>query len=168
MTPTGAEATVKAEVKMKDSEDPPTGISKKLWSMLEEQKSSIRNLISENQEVQSSLLNYHEELTGWRSQHLQLQDRLYGLMEQNMTALESLEQEDIKVSDRLVEGKEVQQDLQTTLESLDAASTRKEMVSLVDEADEQNIQAEDWNKRCREHFPDTNVVDKSVKVCCLL
>nr|XP_053650407.1 uncharacterized protein LOC128700943 isoform X1 [Cherax quadricarinatus]XP_053650408.1 uncharacterized protein LOC128700943 isoform X2 [Cherax quadricarinatus] len=140
------------------------GISKKLRSMVQEHKNSINNLISECEEVLSQLGKYQGQVRDWKTQHHQLQDRLYDLVEQNKAVIELLEQQDTSVLNMTTEGETGKKQLQTMLECLNTVNTVKEVVTTIEEVDQYNMEAEDWIQKCQELFPDVNTVCTSVKV----
>nr|XP_053644880.1 tripartite motif-containing protein 59-like [Cherax quadricarinatus] len=143
-------------VSTKRGQDRTRGISKKLRSWVQEHKSSISNLISECEEALSQLGKYQGQVRDWKTQHHQLQDRLYDLLEQNKAAIELLEQEDTSVLTMTTEGEAEKKQLQTMLETLNTVT--------IDEADQYNVEVEDWIQKCQELFPDVNTVYTSVKV----
>nr|XP_053628629.1 tripartite motif-containing protein 59-like [Cherax quadricarinatus] len=157
LTPAGA-------VLAKCGQDRKRGFSEKLQSMVQEEKSSINNLISECEEMLSQLGKYQGLVRDWNTLHHQLQDRLYDLMEKNMAAIELLEQEDISVVNMTTEGEDGKKQLQTMLECLDTVTTAQEVFAVIDEADQSNMEAEDWIQKCQELFPDVNTISTSVKV----
>ncbi|KAK8719341.1 hypothetical protein OTU49_014098, partial [Cherax quadricarinatus] len=148
----------------KSGQDHTRGIGKKLQSMVQEQKSSISNLISECEEVLSQLGKYQGQVRDWKTQHHQLQDKLYDLVEQNKAAIELLEQEDTSVVTMSTEGEAGKKQLQTMLECLDAVTTIQEVDTTCDEADQYSVQAEDWIRKCQELFPNFSIAGTSVKL----
>ncbi|KAK8746222.1 hypothetical protein OTU49_017308 [Cherax quadricarinatus] len=148
----------------KACQDLPRGISKKLQSVMKDQKSSISSLITGCEEVLSQLGMYQGQLREWKSRHHQFQDRLDSLVEQNKAAIELLEKEDAIVMDMAAEGEKGKQQLQAMLGCLDAANTATEVVMTIDKADQWNTTLEDWLKKCHELFPDANAVHTSIKV----
>ncbi|XP_069180535.1 uncharacterized protein [Procambarus clarkii] len=140
------------------------GISKKLRSLVEEQKSSISSLITSCEEVLSQLGEYQGQLGDWKTQHLQLQDRLYALVEQNKSAMKLLELEGTSVVDMTTQGEEGKTQLQAMLGSLDTVNTAQEVFMTINEVDQCNMEVEDWLQKCQELFPDVNTVHTSVKV----
>ncbi|XP_053636908.1 uncharacterized protein [Cherax quadricarinatus] len=151
-------------VSVKPGQDRTRGISKKLRSVVQEHKSSISNLISECEEVLSQLGKYQGQVRGWKTQHHQLQDKLFDLVKQNKAALKLLEQEDTSVVNMTTEGEAGKKQLQIMLECLDTVNTAQEVVTTINEADQYNVEAEDWIQKCQELFPDINTVCTSVKV----
>ncbi|XP_069180685.1 uncharacterized protein [Procambarus clarkii] len=151
-------------VPTKPNKAPTRGISKKLRSLVEEQKSSISSLITSCEEVLSQLGEYRGQLGDWKTQHLQLQDRLYALVEQNKSAMKLLELEDTSVVDMTTQGEEGKTQLQAMLGSLDTVNTAQEVDTTIDTADECSMKVEDWLQKCQELFPDVNTVHTSVKV----
>ncbi|KAK8719593.1 hypothetical protein OTU49_013928, partial [Cherax quadricarinatus] len=151
-------------VSTKCGQDRTRGISKKLRSLVQEHKSSISNLISECEEALSQLSKYQGQVRDWKIQHHQLQDRLYDLLEQNKAAIELLEQEDTSVLTMTTEGEAGKKQLQTMLENLNTVNTAQEVVTTIDEADQYNVEVEDWIQKCQELFPDVNTVYTSIKV----
>ncbi|XP_069180667.1 tripartite motif-containing protein 59-like [Procambarus clarkii] len=151
-------------VPAKPNKAPTRGISKKLRSLVEEQKSSISSLITSCEEVLSQLGEYRGQLGDWKTQHLQLQDRLYALVEQNKSAMKLLELEDTSVVDMTTQGEEGKTQLQAMLGSLDTVNTAQEVDTTIDTADECSMKVEDWLQKCQELFPDVNTVHTSVKV----
>ncbi|XP_069939521.1 uncharacterized protein [Cherax quadricarinatus] len=151
-------------VSAKPGQDHTRGISKKLQSMVQEHKNSINNLISECEEVLSQLDKYQGKVRDWKTQHHQLQERLYDLMEKNMAAIELLEQEDTSVANMTTEGEAGKKQLQTMLECLDTVNTAQEVVTTIDEGDQYNVEVEVWIQKCQELFPNVNTVSTSVKV----
>ncbi|KAK8749798.1 hypothetical protein OTU49_015546, partial [Cherax quadricarinatus] len=81
-----------------------------------------------------------------------------------MAAIELLEQEDISVVNMTTEGEDGKKQLQTMLECLDTVTTAQEVFAVIDEADQSNMEAEDWIQKCQELFPDVNTISTSVKV----
>nr|XP_053650558.1 tripartite motif-containing protein 59-like [Cherax quadricarinatus] len=142
------------------------GFSRKLLSVVREQMSSVNNHISKYEEVLSQLGKYQQQVRDWKTQHHQLQDRLYDLMEQNMAAIELLEQEDTSVVNMTTEGEEGKKQLETILECLTIVNSAQEVVPTIVEADQYNVEAEDWIQKCQALFPDVNTVYTSVKVRC--
>ncbi|XP_069193072.1 uncharacterized protein [Procambarus clarkii] len=140
------------------------GISKKLRSLVEEQKSSISSLITSCEEVLSQLVEYRDQLGDWKTHHLQLQDRLYGLVEKNKAAMKLVEQEDTCVVDMTTQGEKGKSQLEAMLGSLDTVKTAQEAVTTIDTADQCHVEVEDWLQKCQELFPDVNTVHTSVKV----
>ncbi|XP_069180681.1 tripartite motif-containing protein 59-like isoform X2 [Procambarus clarkii] len=151
-------------VPTKPNKAPTRGISKKLRSLVEEQKSSISSLITSCEEVLSQLGEYQGQLGDWQTQHLQLQDRLYALVEQNKSAMKLLELEDTSVVDMTTQGEEGKTQLQAMLGSLDTVNTAQEVFMTINEVDQCNMEVEDWLQKCQELFPDVNTVHTSVKV----
>ncbi|XP_069176890.1 uncharacterized protein [Procambarus clarkii] len=143
---------------------PARGISKKLHSMVEEQKSSISSLITSCEEVLSQLREYRGQLGDWKTCHLQLQDRLYALVEQNKSAMKLLELEDTSVVDMTTQGEEGKTQLQAMLGSLDTGNTAQEVFMTINEVDQCNMEVENWLQKCQELFPDVKTVHTSVKV----
>ncbi|XP_069180692.1 uncharacterized protein [Procambarus clarkii] len=160
----GMEVVPVTTVPTKPNKAPTRGISKKLRSLVEEQKSSISSLITSCEEVLSQLGEYRGQLGDWKTQHLQLQDRLYALVEQNKSAMKLLELEDTSVVDMTTQGEEGKTQLQAMLGSLDTVNTAQEVGTTIDTADECSIKVEDWVQKCQELFPDVNTVHTSVKV----
>ncbi|XP_069180701.1 uncharacterized protein [Procambarus clarkii] len=160
----GMEVVPVTTVPTKPNKAPTRGISKKLRSMVEEQKSSISSLITSCEEVLSQLGEYRGQLGDWKTQHLQLQDRLYALVEQNKSAMKLLELEDTSVVDMTTQGEEGKTQLQAMLGSLDTVNTAQEVDTTIDTADECSMKVEDWLQKCQELFPDVNTVHTSVKV----
>nr|XP_053644925.1 tripartite motif-containing protein 59-like [Cherax quadricarinatus] len=148
----------------KCGQDRTRGISKKLQSLVQEHKSSISNLISECEEELSQLSKYQGQVRDWKTQHHQLQDRLYDLLEQNKAAIELLEQEDTSVLTMTTEGESGKKQLQIMLENLNTVNTAQEVFTTTVEADHYNVEVEDWIQKCQELFPDVNTVYTSVKV----
>ncbi|XP_069192999.1 tripartite motif-containing protein 59-like [Procambarus clarkii] len=109
---------------------------KKFRSMLQEQKSSISSLIKSCEEVLSQLGEYRGQLGDWKTHHLQLQDKLYALVEQNKSAIKLLELEDTSVVDMTTHGEEGKTRLQAMLGSLDTVNTLQEVGTTIDTADE--------------------------------
>ncbi|XP_069180673.1 tripartite motif-containing protein 59-like [Procambarus clarkii] len=160
----GMEVVPVTTVPTKPNKAPTRGISKKLRSLVEEQKSSISSLITSCKEVLSQLGEYRGQLGDWKTQHLQLQDRLYALVEQNKSAMKLLELEDTSVVDMTTQGEEGKTQLQAMLGSLDTVITAQEVGTTIDTADECSMKVEDWLQKCQELFPDVNTVHTSVKV----
>ncbi|XP_069180684.1 uncharacterized protein [Procambarus clarkii] len=160
----GMEVVPVTTVPTKPNKAPTRGISKKLRSLVEEQKSSISSLITSCEEVLSQLGEYRGQLGDWKTQHLQLQDRLYALVEQNKSAMKLLELEDTSVVDMTTQGEEGKTQLQAMLGSLDTVNTAQEVDTTIDTADECSMKVEDWLQKCQELFPDVNTVHTSVKV----
>ncbi|XP_069180901.1 uncharacterized protein, partial [Procambarus clarkii] len=160
----GMEVVPVKTVPTKPNKAPTRGISKKLRSMVEEQKNSISSLITSCEEVLSQLGEYQGQLGDWKTQHLQLQDRLYALVEQNKSAMKLLELEDTSVVDMTTQGEEGKTQLQAMLGSLDTVNTAQEVGTTIDTADECSMKVEDWLQKCQELFPDVNTVHTSVKV----
>ncbi|XP_069180708.1 uncharacterized protein [Procambarus clarkii] len=160
----GMEVVPVKTVPTKPNKAPTRGISKKLRSMVQEQKSSISCLITSCEEVLSQLGEYRGQLGDWKTQHLQLQDRLYALVEQNKSAMKLLELEDTSVVDMTTQGEEGKTQLQAMLGSLDTVNTVQEVDTTIDTADECSMKVEDWRQKCQELFPDVNTVHTSVKV----
>ncbi|XP_069180715.1 E3 ubiquitin-protein ligase RNF168-like isoform X3 [Procambarus clarkii] len=160
----GMEVVPVTTVPTKPNKAPTRGISKKLRSLVEEQKSSISSLITSCEEVLSQLGEYRGQLGDWKTQHLQLQDRLYALVEQNKSAMKLLELEDTSVVDMTTQGEEGKTQLQAMLGSLDTVNTAQEVGTTIDTADECSMKVEDWLQKCQELFPDVNTVHTSVKV----
>ncbi|XP_069180547.1 uncharacterized protein [Procambarus clarkii] len=159
----GMEVVPVKTVPTKPNKAPTRGISKKLRSLVE-QKSSISSLITSCEEVLSQLGEYRGQLGDWKTQHLQLQDRLYALVEQNKSAMKLLELEDTSVVDMTTQGEEGKTQLQAMLGSLDTVNTAQEVGTTIDTADECSMKVEDWLQKCQELFPDVNTVHTSVKV----
>ncbi|XP_069181883.1 uncharacterized protein [Procambarus clarkii] len=156
--------TTEEVVPAKPYEGPARGISKTLRSLVQEQKSIISSLITSCEEVLSQLGEYRGQLGDWKTHHLQLQDRLYALVEQNKSAMKLLELEDTSVVDMTTQGEEGKTQLQAMLGSLDTVNTPQEVGTTIDTADECKMKVEDWLRKCQELFPDVNTVHTSVKV----
>ncbi|XP_069193063.1 uncharacterized protein [Procambarus clarkii] len=156
--------TTEEAVLAKPYEGPSRGISKKLRSLVQEQKSIISSLITSCEEVLSQLGEYRGQLGDWKTQHLQLQDRLYALVEQNKSAMKLLELEDTSVVDMTTQGEEGKTQLQAMLGSLDTVNTPQEVDTTIGTADECSMKIEDWLKKCQELFPNVKTVHTSVKV----
>ncbi|XP_069193729.1 tripartite motif-containing protein 59-like [Procambarus clarkii] len=139
-------------------------VKKKLHSLVQEQKSSISSLITSCEEVLSQLGEYRGQLGDWKTHHLQLQDRLYALVEQNKSAMKILELEDTSVVDMTTQGEEGKTQLQAMLGSLDTVNTPQEVYTTIGTADECSMKVEDWLKKCQELFPNVRTVHTSVKV----
>ncbi|XP_045599942.1 tripartite motif-containing protein 59 [Procambarus clarkii] len=146
------------------SDAPTRGISKKLQSLVEEQKSSITSLIISCEEVLSQLGEYRGQLGDWKTRHLQLQDRLYGLVEQNKAAMQLVEQEDTSVGEMTTQGEEGKTQLEEMLGSLDTVNSAQKAVTTIETADQCHVEVEDWLQKCQELFPDVKTVHTSVKV----
>ncbi|XP_069164189.1 uncharacterized protein [Procambarus clarkii] len=156
--------TTEEAVPAKPYEGPARGISKTLRSLVQEQKSIISSLITSCEEVLSQLGEYRGQLGDWKTHHLQLQDRLYALVEQNKSAMKLLELEDTSVVDMTPQGEEGKTQLQAMLGSLDTVTTPQEVGTTIDTADGCKMKVEDWLRKCQELFPDVNTVHTSVKV----
>ncbi|KAK8718938.1 hypothetical protein OTU49_014233, partial [Cherax quadricarinatus] len=144
--------------------DHPKGVSKKLGSIVQDQKSSINNIITECEDVLSQLEQYQGQVREWKTQHHQLHDRLYDLLEQNKAALELLKEEDTRVTNMTTEGEAGKKELQVMLKCLGTVNTGQEAVISIDEADQCNMEVEDWLQKCQKLFPDVNTVHTSIKV----
>nr|XP_045610808.1 uncharacterized protein LOC123765991 [Procambarus clarkii] len=162
----GIEVVPGETVPAKPIKTPARGISKKLRSLVQEQKSIISSLITSCEEVLSQLGEYQGQLGDWKTHHLQLQDRLYALVEQNKSAMKLLELEDTSVVDMTTQGEEGKTQLQAMLGSLDTVNTPQEVDTTIDTADECSMKVEDWLQKCQELFPDVKTVHTSVKVRC--
>ncbi|XP_069161731.1 tripartite motif-containing protein 59-like [Procambarus clarkii] len=160
----GIEVVPGVTVPAKPIKTPARGISKKLRSLVQEQKSIISSLITSCEEVLSQLGEYRGQLGDWKTCHLQLQDRLYALVEQNKSAMKLLELEDTSVVDMTTQGEEGKTQLQAMLGSLNTVNTLQEVDTTIDTADECSMKVEDWLKKCQELFPDVKTVHTSVKV----
>ncbi|XP_069176626.1 tripartite motif-containing protein 59-like [Procambarus clarkii] len=158
--------TTEEVVPAKPYEGPARGISKKLRSLVQEQKSIISSLITSCEEVLSQLGEYRGQLGDWKTHHLQLQDRLYALVEQNKSAMKLLELEDTSVVDMTTQGEEGKTQLQVMVGSLDTVNTPQEVDTTIDTADECSMKVEDWLQKCQELFPNVKTVHTSVKVHC--
>ncbi|XP_069190423.1 uncharacterized protein [Procambarus clarkii] len=156
--------TTEEVVPAKPYEGPTRGISKKLCSLVQEQKSSISSLITSCEEVLSQLGQYRGQLGDWKTHHLQLQDRLYALVEQNKSAMKLLELEDTSVVDMTTQGEKGKTQLQAMLGSLNTVNTLQEVDITIDTADECSMKVEDWLRKCQELFPNVKTVHTSVKV----
>nr|XP_045589026.1 tripartite motif-containing protein 59-like [Procambarus clarkii] len=156
--------TTEEAVPAKPYEGPARGISKKLRSLVQEQKSIISSLITSCEEVLSQLGEYRGQLGDWKTHHLQLQDRLYALVEQNKSAMKLLELEDTSVVDMTTQGEEGKTQLQAMLGNLDTVNTPQEVDTTIDTADECSMKVEDWLQKCQELFPNVKTVHTSVKV----
>ncbi|XP_069176601.1 uncharacterized protein [Procambarus clarkii] len=156
--------TTEEVVPAKPSEGPARGISKTLRSLVQEQKNIISSLITSCEEVLSQLGKYRGQLGDWKTHHLQLQDRLYALLEENKSAMKLLELEDTSVVDMTIQGEEGKTQLQAMLGSLDTVNTPQEVGTTIDTADGCKIKVEDWLQKCQELFPDVKTVHTSVKV----
>nr|XP_045589362.1 tripartite motif-containing protein 59-like [Procambarus clarkii] len=139
-------------------------VKKKLHSLVQEQKSSISSLITSCEEVLSQLGEYRGQLGDWKTCHLQLQDRLYALVEQNKSAMKLLDLEDTSVVDMTTQGEEGKTQLQAMLGNLDTGNTPQEVYTTIGTADECSMKIEDWLQKCRELFPNVKTVHTSVKV----
>ncbi|XP_069185782.1 uncharacterized protein [Procambarus clarkii] len=148
----------------KPYEGPARGISKKLRSLVQEQKSSISSLIISCEEVLFQLGEYRGQLGDWKTHHLQLQDRLYALVEQNKSAMQLLELEDTSVIDMTTQGEEGKTQLQAMLGNLDIVNTLQEVDTTIGTADECSMKIEDWLQKCQELFPNVKTIHTSVKV----
>ncbi|KAK8746215.1 hypothetical protein OTU49_017305 [Cherax quadricarinatus] len=151
-------------VSTKRRQDYPQSISKKVRCLLQEEKTSIGSLISGCEEVLTDLGDYRGQLSTWKTRHHQLNDKLAGLVAQNKAAIELLEKEDDSVVSMMTEGEKGKQQLQAKLESLDIADTAQEVIMSIDEADQCNVEVENWLQKCQEVFPDVTTVHTSVKV----
>ncbi|XP_069194019.1 uncharacterized protein [Procambarus clarkii] len=160
----GIEVVPGVTVPAKPIKTPARGISKKLRSLVQEQKSIISSLITSCEEVLSQLGEYRGQLGDWKTCHLQLQDRLYALVEQNKSTMKLLELEDTSVVDMTTQGEEGKTQLQAMLGSLNTVNTLQEVDTTIDTADECSMKVEDWLKKCQELFPDVKTVHTSVKV----
>ncbi|XP_069193506.1 tripartite motif-containing protein 59-like [Procambarus clarkii] len=154
------------DVPGKSIKAPARGISKTLRSLVQEQKSIISILITSCEEVLSQLGWYRGQLGDWKTHHLQLQDRLYALVEQNKSAMKLLELEDTSVVDITTQGEEGKTQLQVMVGSLDTVNTAQEVDTTIDTAHECKMKVEDWLQKCQELFPDVKTVHTSVKVRC--
>ncbi|XP_069160624.1 uncharacterized protein [Procambarus clarkii] len=142
----------------------PGGISRKLWSLMQEEKISINRLIARCEETLCQLGEYRGQLGDWKTHHLQLQDRLNGLVEQNMSAMRLLDQEDASVAEMTTRGQEEKTHLHATLGSLDTPTTAHRVITAIARTEQVNQQAEDWLQTCQDVFPDINTVRAAVKV----
>nr|XP_045588894.1 tripartite motif-containing protein 59-like [Procambarus clarkii] len=162
----GMEAFVRKLKDIQLTQEKPVPAKKKLSFLVQEQKSIISSLITSCEEVLSQLGEYQGQLEDWKSQHLQFQDRLYALVEQNKSAMKLLELEDTSVVDMTTQGEDRKTQLQAMLGSLDTVNTRQEVDITKDTADECSMKIKDWLQKCQELFPDVKTVHTSVKVCC--
>ncbi|XP_069167424.1 tripartite motif-containing protein 59-like [Procambarus clarkii] len=140
-------------------------VKKKLHSLVQEQKSIISSLITSCEEVLSQLGEYRGQLGDWKTCHLQLQDRLYTLVEENKSAMQLLELEDTSVVDMTTQGEEGKTQLQAMLGSLDTVNTPQEVYTTIDTADECSMKVEDWLQKCQELFPNVKTVHTSETFC---
>ncbi|KAK8720455.1 hypothetical protein OTU49_013307 [Cherax quadricarinatus] len=162
----GAQLTSAEALSAKPCQDRTKGISKKLWSSVQEHKSSISNLITKCEEALSQLVQYQGQVRDWKTQHHQLHDRLHELVEKNKAVIELLEQEDTRVVNMATEGETTKKQLHTRLECLDTVNTAKEIAITISEDNQYKMEAEDWTQKCQEDFPDVSTVYTSVKVHC--
>ncbi|XP_069181133.1 tripartite motif-containing protein 59-like [Procambarus clarkii] len=158
------EAFVRKLKNIQQTQEKTVPAKKKFRSMLQEQKSSISSLIKSCEEVLSQLGEYRGQLGDWMTHHLQLQDRLYALVEQNKSAMKLLELEDTSVVDMTTQGEEGKTQLQAMLGNLDTVNTLQEVDTTIDTADECSTKIKDWLEKCQELFPDVKTVHTSVKV----
>ncbi|XP_069192195.1 uncharacterized protein [Procambarus clarkii] len=149
----GIEVVPGVTLPAKPIKTPARGISKKLRSLVQEQKSIISSLIISCEEVLSQLGEYRGQLGDWKTHHLQLQDRLYALVEQNKSAMKLLELEDTSVVDMTTQGEDGKTQLQAMLGSLDTVNTPQEVGTTIDTADECSIKIEDWLQKCQKTLP---------------
>ncbi|XP_069193773.1 tripartite motif-containing protein 5-like [Procambarus clarkii] len=160
----GIEVVPEKTLPAKSIKAPARGISKKLHSMVQEQKSSISTLITSCEEVLSQLGEYRGQLGDWKTHHLQLQDRLCALVEQNKSAMKLLELEDTSVVDMTTQGEEGKTQLQVMVGNLDTVNTAQEVFMTINEVDQCNMEVENWLRKCQELFPNVKTVHTSVKV----
>ncbi|XP_069192239.1 uncharacterized protein [Procambarus clarkii] len=158
------EALVRKLKNIQETQEKTVPAKKKFRSMLQEQKSSISSLIKSCEKVLSQLGEYRGQLGDWKTHHLQLQDRLYALVEQNKSAMKLLELEDTSVVDMTTQGEEGKTQLQAMLGNLDTVNTLQEVDTTIDTADECSTKIKDWLEKCQELFPDVKTVHTSVKV----
>ncbi|XP_069193470.1 tripartite motif-containing protein 59-like [Procambarus clarkii] len=158
------EAFVRKLKNIQQTQEEAVPAKKKLRSMLQEQKSIISSLITSCEEVLSQLGEYRGQLGDWKTHHLQLQDKLYALVEQNKSAMKLLELEDASVVNMTTQGEEGKTQLQAMLGSLDTVNTPQEVDTTIDTAVGCKMKVEDWHRKCQELFPDVKTVHISVKV----
>nr|XP_045596452.1 tripartite motif containing 13-like [Procambarus clarkii] len=122
-----------------------------LQSMLHE-KTSMKNLITSCEEALNKLGGYRGRLRDWKTEHLQLQDRLVGL---NTATVSLLDQEDCSVMKYVNKGEEVNKQLEIML------------LNKVINAHDVSIatgKAKHWLQECEQLFPDPNTVYTSMRV----
>lgn len=151
-------------VSAKRSQDPPIGIGKKLRSLVQEQKSNISSLITSCEDTLCQLGEYRGQLRDRKTRHHQLQDKLDGLVEQNKTTIELLEQEDTSVVDMTAKGEDGKKRLQVMLGNLEKVYTAHEVDTIADRADQCHVEVKEWLHECQDIFPDFNALHTSVKV----
>lgn len=159
-------ATAEAEA-ARSRQNHPRGISKKLRSLVEGQKSEVGIMITGCEEEHSRLDQYHAQLWSWISQHQQLQDKLRGLVQQNKAAMIIMELEKASVQDMQKEGKEGKNQLEAVFGCMDMVNNAAEADTAIDDADRYNLKPEDWIQKCQELFPNRDT-DHSFMVRMLL
>ncbi|KAG7169278.1 E3 ubiquitin-protein ligase TRIM13-like 1, partial [Homarus americanus] len=145
-------------------QDKPRSFSKKLRTLVQEQKSNLTDLITNSDHQLSQLTVYRKHLSHMKNEHQQLQDDLFIIVGQNRKAMELIEQEDSSAEDIQTEGEEGKQQLETMLGCLDTVSSAQEVVTSIDDSDRYSVETEDWIQKCRELFPDINAIHTSVTV----
>lgn len=135
-----------------------------LKRVLEEQKSKMMREAEDQQEIESHLKQYRRQLADWTTQHHQLLESLYDLVEQNRTVLDLLQQEDSRVLLQMTKGENVKYQMNTALWSMEFFTRVDEVYQVITQTDHCMDKAQDWKKKCQELFPDINTVTTSMKV----
>lgn len=124
----------------------------------------LRSIITSRQKTRSDVHKYEENLKNAIAEHEEFQDTIKIMGEQNMAVLQRLKEEHERIHNLKLQDDTATRDLEATRENLTQAEATTEIALVVDHVDECYKEAEEWNLKCQQEFPDVAILQDSVDV----
>lgn len=140
------------------------GLSRKLRSMIQEQKESMEGVQEIVQQELDQLGQYRSQLSISLAKHGKLLEELDKMAQQHRDAMKLLEEEDLKVEAFMEEGQEDHKEVKATQDQLNVVSTAQEAFAIIDSADHSTAVAEEWLQHSKEEFPSGIAYSTSCRV----
>lgn len=157
------EETVKA-ISRKIKRTVVAGLSRKLRSLIQEQKVSMDGVQETVHQELDQLGQYRAQLATSLAEHGRLLEGLDKLAKQHRDAMKLLEEEDLKVEAFMEEGEENNKEMKAAKEQLDVVNTAQEAFAIIDSADQSTAVAEEWLQHSKEEIPSCIAYSTSCRV----
>ena len=161
-SPITAETTkVIAEKSMQNREK---GLSRRLQSIITEQKESMVNLRGDLKLELNQLELYQDKLSHSLTKHDLLLKELDKLRQQHQDVIRLLKEENQSIQAFMEEGEEDQKKLSGAQAQLDHISSAQRAYPVIDSADHCTMEAEEWLQKSKQKFPSSAAYSISSKV----
>lgn len=146
------------------SSDATNGLSDKMVSLRQEQSHLVDDSVADCNDMLSELDGYSTSLEDLMLAHGEMITKLKDFVKHHQDVQKILKQSQKSVKAKQQEGEDHYRKMQLASEQLGGASSASEVGSAIDKADREMNSLIQWIHECRNLFPDTKAVYRSIRV----